>query len=289
MLEYVAEAVQRVEDDPAIDSAAAAYAALRPLGLDDVGLLLLGMPDPRYPKLSGLLPAMASDEVQRNWTGNCGVALLKQTTSFVRLVSYNYARLTGRSLDGAKILDYGCGYGRMARLMYCFTEPANFHGVDPWDQSIELCRRAGLDTNFAVSDYLPNHLPVGDVAFDLIYAFSVFSHLSQRATLASLDTLSRYIAPSGILAITIRPIEYWNHDPHTNRQQQRALMQTHRAEGFAFQPHNRAPIDGDITYGDTSMTLDWLARNCPAWELCATDHSIDDEYQRYVFLRRARS
>ncbi len=284
MLGYIKEAMCALENDPGVVTRQDAITGLRQLSLDEFGLVLLSMPDPEYPKLSGLLPAMASDEVQRSWTGNHGLALLKETTAFVRALSYNYARVTGRSLNNATVLDFGCGYGRIARLLYYFTVEGKIFGVDPREQSIELCRESGLCTNFAVSEYLPTSLPVGEAKFDLIYAFSVYTHLSRRAMITSLTTLRKYIADDGLLAITIRPAENWEHDPHTSPEQKVALAVQHRQEGFAFNPHNWAPIDGDVTYGDSSMTLDWITATFPDWTIKATDRCLNDPLQRYVFL-----
>ena len=44
-------------------------------------------------------------------------------------------------------------------------------------------------------------------------------------------------------------------------------------------------MDGDVTYGDTSVTLGWLAQNCPGWSIAALDHTLDDRFQTYVYLR----
>lgn len=287
MLEYIAEELTRLERDAAVSSRAEAFAGLRRLGLEDFGYALLTMPNPAYPKLSRLLPAMAADDVQRNWTGNAGEPLLRQSAAFVRALSYNFARHTGRTLEGARVLDFGCGYGRLARLLYYFVDEPDLYGVDPWDLSIQLCHEAGLGDRFRVSEYLPTSLPVDDVRFDLLYAFSVFTHLSRRATLTSLATLRRHVADTGLLTITIRPVEYWAHDPHTTPDQRRAYMAQHRREGFAFNPHIRAAIDGDVTYGDTSLTLDWLAHEAPEWRVVGTDRSLEDPFQRYVFLAPA--
>ncbi len=285
MIEYVRQAALALENDARVTTRRDAVAGLRRLGLDDFGEVFLAMPDPALPKLSRLLPAMASEEVQRNWTGDHGIALLRCTSAFVRALAYNYARLTGRPLDGATVLDFGCGYGRMARLLYYFTDEDRFFGVDPWDLSIDICRQAGLTTNFLQSDYLPASLPVGETRFDLIYAFSVFTHLSERAASAALATLRRYVADDGVLAITIRPVEYWHVDPHTTDEQKSALGARHREEGFAFHPHNRQAVDGDVTYGDTTMTIDWIERSFPGWAVAAIDRSLEDPFQRYLFLR----
>jgi len=285
--EFVLEIVSKVESDPGITSRTDAIIALRNLGLDDFGTVLLSMPHPKFAKLSRLLPAMASDDVQIRWTGTCGIPLLKQTLDFVRSAAYNYSSVTGRSLSDATILDFGCGYGRIARLMYYFVNETNFYGVDPWDTSIELCRTAGLSTNFHISDYLPSDLPVGETRFDLMYAFSVFTHLSERATLAALRTLRRYSAESSILAVTIRPIEYWRQDKAVSAPERNDLELKHRQTGFAFRPHTRPPLDGDITYGETSITLDWLSTHCPEWTIQGIDRSLDDPFQIYVFLSPA--
>ncbi|ULU25206.1 class I SAM-dependent methyltransferase [Dyella terrae] len=284
MLAYVKNHISAMEADTDLGSRDRIFQRLGALGLDDFGEFLLSLPNPEFPRLSGILPRMASDQVQLDWTGNSGLPLLKQTLNFVRSMSYSYTRITGRSLDDARILDYGCGYGRIARLMYAFVGEAGLYGVDPWERSIEICHEDGFGENFRQSDYLPMSLPVDDRTFNLIYAFSVFTHLSERATLTALAALRKVIARDGLLVITIRPEEYWAHDVHAQGPEKDALVKTHRDKGFAFRPHNRAAVDGDVTYGDTSFTLEWLKQAAPDWEIKATDRSLQDPLQRYIYL-----
>ena len=262
------------------------WSHLRQVSLEEFGEFFIGLPNPQYPSLSRALPAMASVEVQRNWTGNSGQLLLVQTLSFVRSVQRHFPQFTGRPLEGAKILDFGCGYGRISRLMYHFTPPANLYGVDPMEESIRLCRESRMPGNFFVSDYLPESLPFSENRFDLIFSFSVFTHLSLRATRTALGTLRRYIAPDGLLVITIRPEEYWRSttlDPSAQRTAD-AVLADHRRDGFAFVPHRRGTVDGDVTYGDTSLSLAWLAREFPAWRIVGQDHNPADPLQILVFL-----
>jgi SAM-dependent methyltransferase len=284
MFEYAYATAKKIDAELSGLLLTDALRSLRQLGLDDFSELLASMPDPMLPNLSRVLPHMVSSEVQINWTGTHGLSLLKQTNNFARVAAYNFTRLTGRPLDGARILDFGCGYGRIARLMYYFTDPEHLIGVDPWDRSIELCHEAGFGDNFRQSDYLPRDLPVGDTRFDLIYAFSVFTHLSERATRQALDTLRGYVRDDGLLLITIRPVEYWSVGCPDN-DAATALAAQHRQVGFAFQPHDREQVEGDITYGDTSMTAEWLAAEFPRWRLAGLDHSLDDPYQVYVLLQ----
>lgn len=261
---------------------------LRRLCLDDFAELLLGLPNPRFPNLSSILPRMASEAVQKNWTGGSGTALLGVTATFVRLAAYNCQKLLGRGLDDRTILDFGCGYGRILRLMYYYSSPARIWGLDPWEKSIDLCHADGVLGQLAVSDYLPTAIPVGDATFDFIYSFSVFTHLSERATTLALTTLRRYIARDGLFVITIRPKEYWQQlDPAatawipTDRDE---LVARHDRSGFAFVPHLLEAIDGEVTYGDTSISFEWIKHHAEGWNMAGYDRSLIDPLQIHVYL-----
>lgn len=260
---------------------------LRKLCLDDFAELLLELPDPHFPHLSSVLPRMASEEVQKNWTGNSGRALLSQTANFVRSVADNCQKLLGHGISDRTILDFGCGYGRILRLMYYYSSPARIWGLDPWKQAIELCRADGLLGQLAVSEYLPSTIPVGDASFDLIYSFSVFTHLSERAATLALTTLRRYVARGGLFVMTIRPKEYWNQldqvtvgyaiDPDK-------LVAEHEKNGFAFLPHIREAIDGEVTFGDTSLSFEWIEQHAEGWTMVGYDHSLIDPLQIHAYL-----
>ena len=281
-LGYVGERLSRIEQDPAVADRFTAFAALRTLGLDAFGLVLLRMPHPNYPKLSRLLPAMASHEAQLGWTGDHGVSLLRQSCAVVRPLVSNYPRITGRDLGGASILDYGCGYGRLARLMYYFSD--RVVGVDPWSRSIEECEKAGLGDQFLLSDYLPSQLPT-DQIFDLAFAFSVFTHTSERATVAALSAVRRSMAPGGLFCITIRPPEYWDNPPEpAAKARKEELRRRHDDQGFAFMPHNFAQVEGEALYGDTSMSLDWIRDHAEGWSIRGIDYCLEDPWQIYVLM-----
>jgi SAM-dependent methyltransferase len=288
MFEYTHGIVQEAERSAQNKDLDAVLKILRSLPLTDFGELLFNLPQEDLPNLSQILPVMASVEVQNSWTGSNGISLLTQTLSFVRALEYAYAHIIGERLREKRILDFGCGYGRIVRLMYYYTSPHNIYGIDPWDLSINLCNEARLPGMFFQSDYLPTNLPVGDVTFDLIYAFSVFTHLSPRAMNTSLVTLRKYIAPKGLLALTIRPVEYWNAVHGTDVvPDSQPLIAAHRHKGFAYNPHPRPQVHGDVTYGDASMTLEYLRDHCPGWRVVDYDRSIDDLYQIVVFMQPA--
>lgn len=285
MQQLLSKRVATVADDRSIKDSNDLLARLRDNGLLAFGEVIFDIQPDEFKEIKQLLPRMASDEVQRNWTGNCGLPLLMQSIDFVRTVSTAYSTLTKNNVRDAKILDFGCGYGRIARLMYFFAEPTNVFGADPWDESIKICKSCGLGDNFKQSDYVPTALPFG-INFDFIYAFSVFTHLSEKTTRKCLSTLRKYVSTTGMLCITIRPIEYWSHhQPQDGRVAD--MISAHNDIGFAFQPHVREPLDGEITYGDTSMTPEWLTKNCPEWRVAGLDTSYFDQNQLYLYLMPA--
>lgn len=238
-----------------------------------------------WPAISKSVPHLPSDEVQRNWTGNAGIDLMKQSCSFIRSIVNNYVMHTGNPIHEANVLDYGCGWGRLSRLMLKYVRGSQIYAVDPWEESIRLCKEYSLPVNLAISDYVPHGLPVGQTKFNLIFAFSIFTHLSERCASTVMRTLRRYVKDDGLLAITIRPTEYWDvHSDFPEGCTREDLKEQHRCLGFAFTPHNRDPIDGDITYGDASLTLEYATKEWTDWNVVGTDYSLLDPYQVTVFL-----
>jgi SAM-dependent methyltransferase len=180
------------------------------------------------------------------------------------------------------VLDYGCGWGRLLRLFYKFVPHDRLYGADPWDQSIQKCKECGIRGNLAVSDYVPRSLPF-DVKFDLIFAFSVFTHLSEKTANVVQRTLRSYLTEDGMLAITIRPKEYWN--IHDRGKLAHRMIPLHERTGYAFVPHNLPPIDGEVTYGDSSITLEYIRARWTGWSIDGVDWSLVDPYQLILFLR----
>ncbi len=281
MDKHVDAVLGKAEEIAASGDATKTLALLRQLNLQQFGEILISLPNVRYPNISRILPRMASAEVQRNWTGNDGIALLRQTNSFVDLLSRT---VDLKSVN--RVLDFGCGYGRILRAFYYYVDPDRLYGCDPWDESIRLCREADILGHLAISDYLPTRLPFEE-KFDLTYAFSVFTHLSERATRACLTALVE--ASTGIIAITIRPPQYWDFNLSITTATRDHLLVEHNAGRFAFSPHTRSPIDGDITYGDSSFSIDWLKAHFSNLEVIDTRSIPGDPLQTLVLLRRRSS
>jgi SAM-dependent methyltransferase len=279
---HVMSELQAIENDGSIDSRESAFSAVAKLGLDDFATVLWNMPCPPFPRLSSLLPPMASAEVTTQWTGTSGAALLQQSIPFVRSCADNFTSLTGTTLRQKRILDFGCGYGRFLRLFSYYTR--DILGVDAWEQSLNHCRTAGFDAIVARSDELPEDLPYNGL-FDFAFAFSIFTHLSERAAVAALAALRRHARQGAVLCITIRPIEYWALD--ANKGIAERAMEAHEKSGFAYFPHHSPDPAKEVHYGETSFNERWLEKNSPGWRIMSMDRSLEDPYQRYMFLTAA--
>ena len=284
MLEYLRPRVAMAEKAMCEQGLDAALLHLRRLSLADFGELMFEMPSADWPALSAALPRMASRETQQSWTGASGIPLLQDSTTFIRIVQNQFESIWGRPLRGAQVLDYGCGYGRLMRLMYYFCDPVRLYGVDPMQESLDLCVNDGILGHLAMSDYLPRSLPVGEAKFDVIYAYSVFTHTSRKATKTALDTLRGYVKSCGSLFITIRPVEYWKWHHTLSLKIAEEMERTHRYEQYAFLPHDRPAVDGDVTYGDTSIDPSWLEENCPQWQIRTFDRGLDPTQTIVVLL-----
>jgi SAM-dependent methyltransferase len=255
----------------------------RKIPLETFGKLLLDIPS-QYQHIKAFFPTMSSNESQNHWTGNSGDILLSQSLAFIKTMLAGYGELAGKKIENARILDFGCGWGRLIRLCYKYVPIENIYGIDPWDESIKECKNHGVKANLAISDWVPRSLPF-EQKFDLIFAFSVFTHLSEKTTRIVLDTLRKYIAEDGLLVITIRSKEYWH--IHNQGASERKMVKVHDETGFAFMPHERPPIDGDITYGDASISLEYFNIHIPNWKVESVEINEVDQYQVILFLKPA--
>ncbi|HYH60425.1 MAG TPA: class I SAM-dependent methyltransferase, partial [Solirubrobacterales bacterium] len=106
------------------------------------------------------------------------------------------------TLDASQeILDFGCGCGRMARWWPTVSDSRLF-GCDYNSTLVEWCSE-NLTFMEARGTGLEPPLPYEDGKFALIYALSVFTHLSSDLEQAWLSELRRVLAPGGYLFFSV--------------------------------------------------------------------------------------
>ena len=260
----------------------------------DLWALLLTQEYRAYPNIRALLPAVPDPSLQERWNGVSGVLLASQSAAFYRRLRDRYAQAGERPLATARVLDFGCGWGRLTRFLARDVPRGRLYGCDPVESILDVCRDSGVPATLARSEFVPERLPF-DEPFDLAFAFSVFTHLSEAAHERCLAALHAGLRPGAVLVVTIRPPEYL---------QSSELMGPVRDElgadaaarlagpSYLFAPHAADPshpqyAGGEMTYGETVITLPYVRERWSRWfDLLHTDLLIGDLHQVVLTLRR---
>jgi SAM-dependent methyltransferase len=103
------------------------------------------------------------------------------------------------------VLDFGCGCGRVTRYWHEFH--GSVAGSDLSTEAVEWCRGNLAFARFEVNELTPP-LAFEDESFDLVYALSVFTHLTADLQLAWRDDLRRALRPGGHLLLTTHGRSY---------------------------------------------------------------------------------
>jgi len=164
------------------------------------------------------VPGFPSDHHQVSFTGMTGRENLEQAFSF-----YKYAHKVA-GFDQVKdphILDFGAGWGRIARFWLRDTPPQNITASDTMDMAISLLSELKAPYHIVKNPPFP---PADyDRSYDLIYAYSVFSHLSEKYVIGWLDYLMTHLKPHGHLVFTTRGNDFIRDISHIKGQTEKFI------------------------------------------------------------------
>ncbi len=104
------------------------------------------------------------------------------------------------------VLDFGCGCGRVLRHLSDLSE-TQLHGTDISRKGIAWADRYLNFAEFGTNKLKPPTRYRPD-SFDFIYAFSVFTHLSNDLQKSWMKELHRILRPKGYLLITVHGTHY---------------------------------------------------------------------------------
>ncbi|HET7145611.1 MAG TPA: methyltransferase domain-containing protein [Gaiellaceae bacterium] len=103
------------------------------------------------------------------------------------------------------VLDFGCGCGRVTRYWEGF--PGAVAGSDVNAKAVQWCRENLGFARFERNALSPP-LAFDGESFDLVYALSVFTHLTAELQLAWRDEMLRVLRPGGLLLLTTHGRSY---------------------------------------------------------------------------------
>jgi tetratricopeptide (TPR) repeat protein len=169
-------------------------------GLSDAEWLRVLCDSPKFPDYHGfILPGFPDEQFQINTMGSSNEQAMQEAGLFYRAVLPYVNRM--RPLETRTLLDFGTGWGRFPRTFVKIFEPHNIHGIDVDQAMVDVCRKSFSFGNFSRCEpFPPTHLD--NEQFDLITAYSVFSHLSEDAANGWIKEFARILRPGGLVAFT---------------------------------------------------------------------------------------
>jgi len=165
--------------------------------------------------------------------------------------------VSAERLADARVLEMGCGIGRLASVIAPFCK--SYRGYDLAPTMVEQARReleaVDADAEVAVSDGEGLPEPLRDERYDLAYSWGVFIHVSREVARPNLRAIVDVLEPGGELRVQFRadPLDPTPvHDPLPVDDGEPALPRVESvpapdAEVIAAEPANDDPRVADLT------------------------------------------
>jgi SAM-dependent methyltransferase len=153
--------------------------------------------------------------------------------------------------DLGAVLDFGCGVGRVLRHLAERTGP-ELHGTDWNPEMIAWCVANLPVARFHVNDR-NGPLAFESATLDLIYAFSVFTHLAEPSQVSWIAELRRVLKPGGHLLLT-------THGEHYLPQLAESDQQRFRTGQLVVEGPRREGSNGCAAFHPEAYVRDRLAR-----------------------------
>lgn len=235
--------------------------------LDDAAWLNTLIASIAEPVQNGVrLPGFPDAALQIATVGSANETAIKEHSLFYSLIREACAAHSRPIGAQTAILDFGVSWGRTVRFFLRDTDAAYLHGVDVNDQFLNAARETRCPATLQKIDPLGS-LPYTDATFDLIYSYSVFTHLPEAVADRWLSEIRRTLKPGGMFVATVESPRFierrLNTDPNdeTLHPRERRL-----ARILADEPQVRARliehgvthVPMSDTYGDTMIRPEYL-------------------------------
>lgn len=153
--------------------------------------------------LKAVIPRMPPDDVQIATTSKAGLPNMVEAVDFAKAVAARFDQY-GPKDRIPYVLDFGSGWGRIARAFLGYVPASSIEGSDVRPDIVKMAKDLAPSISFRV---FGTHPPVPEIesgSKDLIVGYSVFSHLSEATAAAWIKEFARFCAPAGLVCITTR-------------------------------------------------------------------------------------
>jgi len=146
-------------------------------------------------------PKFPDAEIQIKFTSLKYEEAINEAYKFYQITKDAYKK-TGKDLDlNSRYLDFGVGWGRIARLFLRELSQPNIFGVDVNPEILDDCKKIMPVGNYSLIQAYGN-ICLPNSCIDIVTAFSVFSHLSPMNANHWMKEIHRVLTPGGVIVLT---------------------------------------------------------------------------------------
>ncbi|MGL4489556.1 MAG: methyltransferase domain-containing protein [Rhizobiaceae bacterium] len=186
-----------------------------------------------------------------------------------------WAKALGRPLGrSSKVLDIGCGWGRITRMFARDVPIEGIFGCDIDSEALSICRFLGVPGRFVLNK-ANEPMPFADNQFSMMTAYSVFTHLPENAALAIFAEMSRVAQKGCLFVFTVEDekfLDYFDIPGIESHSERWRLLSAHKAEvpaireryrngEYIYLTTNEESVRSSDVYGDALVSQKWLETN----------------------------
>lgn len=233
------------------------------------------------PVIDGIsLPGFPAAEMQSHTVGSAYDKTLSEASNFYTYVKAACANNGKPIQPGTEILDFGVSWGRIIRFFMKDVDAATLHGVDTSSKYLDAARETGVPGQLHQIDPMGS-LPYSGHAFDLAYAYSVFTHLPEHVQDHWLADIARTLRPGALLIATVEPprfLDYfaaldvedkslhpWHASMARKIRSDAGLKTRLQSNGFVYIPQKEGSDGSGESYGDCVMTKAYVQQHWGRW------------------------
>lgn len=170
-------------------------------------------------------PVFPASDVQVRFVGSSYKHALEEASEFYQFLEQTAEEHDRKINRNSKILDFGCGWGRFIRFFMRDVAPQGIFGADVMPLAARICKETGLPGQFDLLEK-DGRLPYADASFDILMAYSVFTHLPEATNLHWMRELARVAKPGAIFCLTLEPRFFLDRIKNANQEPDNVFLQT---------------------------------------------------------------